>query len=187
MRKTALIMSTALLLAMTGLVAQAATTTSKTTTRTMVITAGALGTPSAGACSAVSTDYASICPSGACQCESITNAKITGNLAGTGTADVALTEDTGDVSSTSGCMPFYGTITTTSNIGAGKKKVSANDIINAVGAVCPDAAAGGKTAIEGGFGLNAANSQNGATGSGTVSGSSDSKTIKILLKGPVTE
>ena len=154
------------------------------------VISGSLSSPTAGptangACS--STGYAAICPSGSCQCATMTGAKVTGSLAGTGTANVSITLDLGDPTTVSGstCQPIFGAadLTTTT----GKNKGPETETLNLLGVYCDKFISGQPNTVSGGFGIAASPAPSpAATGWGTMTGEAHHGTLKLSLKGLVT-
>ncbi len=164
--------------------------TVKTAMRTAVIS-GSISSPTAGptangACS--SSGYAAICPSGSCECATMTAAKVTGSLAGTETANVSLTVDKADVTSdVSGatCQPIFGTADIIPLIG---KKSPKTETLNLLGVYCDKATSSQPNTVSGGFGIAASPAPSpAASGWGTMTGQARHGTLKLSLKGPVTE
>jgi hypothetical protein len=169
-----------------GVATAAKTSGPKAAMRAANIT-GASGTPATGpglggACA--TTGYDAFCPSGTCQCLTISSAKVTGSMAGTGTADLQVTEDTGAATtSVSGasCTPFFAVATLTTTLA----KTALTETLNFGGMSCDQFTSKGKSAIQGGFGIGTAS--NSATGWGTVVGTSNQSSVTLHLKGLVTQ
>ena len=140
------------------------------------------GTITAGPCN--TGVYDSICPSGNCQCLTITGAKVTGSMAGTGTADLSVTEDIGSETTSSGdtCTPFFGVANLTTTL----QKTPLTESLNLGGMSCDALTPNSKNTIQGGFGIQDGAS-NGATGWGTVFGTSKSQATTLHLKGSITQ
>lgn len=162
----------------------------KTAIRSAVIS-GSLSSPIAGptangACS--STGYAAICPSGSCLCATMTGAKVTGSLAGTEAANVSITVDTGDVTtdvSGSACQPIFGTADISP---VGKNKSPETETLNLLGVYCDKFASGQPNTVSGGFGVAASPAPSpAASGWGAMTGTDHHGTLKLSLKGPITE
>jgi hypothetical protein len=142
-----------------------------------------------GACD--TTGYDATCPSGNCQCFEIPTAKITGSMAGVGTADVRVTADQGDITTdnttTNGeCIPLYGVAHVTSTL----NKSSLTEDLNIIGALCKNFSPNGNEYIDGGFGIQdgATNSAHGwGTVTGTSTNSKTSPTVTLHLRGPITQ
>jgi hypothetical protein len=161
------------------------------------------GVDSRGACSSLN-EYDAICPSGHCSCDAIgasAGAAAAGNLLGKGTVAISLTLDdqigTESEGTTPpvGCQPVFGRLVTaasgtpTTTLGRGKNAQPVNDVVNISATYCPDVLAGGKSTLNGGFGI--ASSTVGTTasysGSGTMAGTIDpSGNAVLILHGPIT-
>lgn len=113
------------------------------------------------ACSSNSTDYDSICPSKNCVCD-ICTGTISGPLVGRGSATVNLTIDNGSSTpaSGSGCRPFFGTATFSTN------RESESD--DTTGTICSGFGNPEKNTVSGGFGIES--SGRGEDGWGKISG-----------------
>jgi hypothetical protein len=125
-------------------------------------------TVSPGACPV--QGYGSICRSGTCKCLAVQTGKLTGSF--TGTAEVSATIDNGiDAGEpTLPCRPMFATASAT----ATSKKGTKTAVLNVTAAYCQ-----GSGSFNGAWGLESAS--NGSTGSGTVSGTYNSKTGKASL------
>jgi hypothetical protein len=104
---------------------------------------GASGNTVPGARASIDDPYAKICPSGDCECFTITDAKVEGRLYGKGNADVFATIDEGDPLSGTPptCLPVYGEVILNTS---GKK---ATETINFQGAFCAPESATGKGSV----------------------------------------
>jgi hypothetical protein len=150
---------------------------------------GAVSGPTAGTCAV--GGYSAICPSGTCSCLTIASGKVTGRLAGTGLATVAITEDSGSATSSvsgSTCQPGFGVATLTTSLGTGKNKVVKSETINLNLSVCDAFTNSGTEAFDGGFGIAASPAPTpAASGWGTVDGTQRGTTLTLTLKGSITQ
>lgn len=169
--------------------AQDATTGPKTKTLTAKITGTATLESSSQQCDAGSGDYADKCPVGPCQCFSVTGAKVTGSMAGKGTADLVLSDDTGQVVtdpvSTHGCSLVYGIVNFNNTT---LKKVPLTEKVDVLGTTCHHTKSGKPDTEAGGFAIEAGASNN-ASGWGTYTGTFDPSTFAVSLKtsGSITQ
>jgi hypothetical protein len=156
------------------------------------VISGSLSSPTAGptangACS--STGYAAMCPGGACLCATVTAAKVTGSLAGTEAANVSITVDKADATtdiSGATCQPIFGTADVTPI--AGKNKSPKTETLNLLGVYCNKLKSGQPNTISGGFGIAASPAPSpAASGWGTMTGTDHHGTLKLNLKGPITQ
>jgi hypothetical protein len=161
----------------------------ETAVRTAVIS-GPEGTVTAGACRP--TGYSAICPStDGCLCIKIPGAKLRGNLAGVGTADVEITED--QLSATAfnlngaTCIPLFGVAKLTN-----KRTLAVQDV-NILAARCFQFTPRAPDQIRGGFGLGSGPVPSGPTGTtipgwGIMTGTINRNTgLWVLrLRGPIT-
>lgn len=144
-----------------------------------------------GACSA--SGYAATCPSGTCECLTITGAKVTGSLAGVGTADLNITLDTvGVTSDLAGdtCEPMFGTADLTTTTGVGKNKTARTETLNLLGAFCDNIGPSLPNTINGGFGIASSPAPSpspAATGWGTLTGTEKHDAVRLNLKGSITQ
>jgi hypothetical protein len=103
--------------------------------------------------------YAMKCPSNSCSCLQFAGV-VVGNLGGRGGAEVHITLDNGEATSAPlGCVPIFGEtdlITETPLT------------LNAAGVLCGALQSAGRESVSGGYGILA--TQNGPTGTGTISG-----------------
>jgi hypothetical protein len=165
-------------------------------TKTLSATvSGTTSLPVAGACSDPNPPgYSNQCAEGPCFCYTATAAggnaaKVSGGLAGKGTADVYVTADTGNVVPTTGlphyCDPIYGQMELTTTF----KKAAQAETISLLATSChhPAGQKGKPDTTTGGFGIESAT--NGAVGWGTFSGTFDPNTnaFKFILKGSITQ
>lgn len=152
---------------------------------------GSLSGQTTGACP-VSKSYADQCPVGPCNCVQIPNATVgaaagqSAKIAGTGTADVFLTLDTGaaTVSGADSCTPFFGVAELTTK----RAGTTLIEHINMNGVECSPIT-GSNEEILGGFGIAAKPAPtNGAKGYGKITGSvTPGGTVSLTLKGSITE
>jgi hypothetical protein len=155
-----------------------------------------------GACSGLN-EYDAICPSGNCSCDAIgasAGAAAAGNLLGKGTVGVSLTLDdqigTESEGTTPpvGCQPMFGRLVTagpglSTTLGRGKNAQPVDDVVNISATYCPDVLAGGKSTLNGGFGIASSTVGTAASysGSGTMAGTIDaSGNAVLILHGPIT-
>lgn len=141
-----------------------------------VTVTGSTGSLLAGECT---TGYSDQCPSGTCECFTITDAKLTGKL-GKGSADVFATLDLGDALADAPptCTPVYGeTILTLKG---------QTETIDFQGAFCGAETVKGKASASGGWQI--VESTDSASGLGTVSGQGviGGTEINLTLTGTVT-
>ncbi len=118
-----------------------------------------------GACASTDDPYAEICPSGNCECFTITDAKVEGRLYGKGNADVFASIDEGDPLSDTPptCLPVYGEVILNTR---GKK--AATETINFQGAFCAPQSATSKGSV--GADWEIVDTTNDEFGLGTVTG-----------------
>jgi hypothetical protein len=151
------------------------------------LTANIKGTvPSAVASPCATAGYAAFCPSPvACTCLTINGATVSGSLAGKGTANLLLTEETSLATSAvvgQTCTPFFGTADLSTSQGTGKKAVGKKETLNLQGVSCDNGQ------IAGGFGIAASPVPTpGATGFGIVTGTVKGSSLSLQLKGPITQ
>jgi hypothetical protein len=164
-----------------GVMAETAVPKPKTIKGSAVII-GTGGIIADGACITANT-YAEICPSGTCECFTITDAKVSGRLYGKGTADVFATIDLGNgLSGTPPtCLPVYGAVILNTS---GKK--AATETVNFQGAFCAPASVNGKGSV--GAAWQIVESTNNESGLGTVTGQGvhEGGGIDITLTGTAT-
>jgi len=153
---------------------------------------GSLSAQTTGACTGANNSYADQCPVGPCNCVQIPNATVAGvtgqsvRIAGTGTANVFLTLDTGaeTVSGEDSCTPFFGVAElTTKHAG-----VSLKEDIKMNGVKCSPIT-GSNDEILGGFGIapNPAPTD-GAKGYGKLTGSvTPGGAVSLTFKGLITQ
>jgi hypothetical protein len=152
---------------------------------------GDVSSPVAGACAVAG--YPAICPSGAenCSCITMDAAKVTGNLAGNGTAVVNITVDSGSsTSAVSGatCQPGFGEADLTTIVGKGKNKTTKTESINLLLALCDSLNGRSPAPVMGGFGIAASPAPSpAASGWGTVEGSQNGSKMTLKLKGSITQ
>jgi hypothetical protein len=115
---------------------------------TVIGSGGSLDTTSA--CASTTDSYADICPSDHCECFTLTGAKVSDKLYGTGTADVTATIDPGDALLPSALpasyLPTFGEIVVTKT-----GKTAATETIHFEGAFCGSASLKGKASAGGGW------------------------------------
>jgi len=157
-------------------------------TATKNLTANIKGTlPAALTGPCVTTGYAGFCPSPVvCTCLTINGASVTGSLAGKGTANLLITQETSLATSDvvgQTCTPFFGSADLSTSLGTGKKAVGKTETLNLQGVSCNNGQ------IAGGFGIAASPVPTpGATGYGIVSGTVKGGTaLSLVLKGPITQ
>lgn len=148
-----------------------------------------------GACEL--SGYAGECPSGGvptkCLCFKATGAKLSGSMAGSGTADVEVTVDDSNSTAPSpgpGCSPMYGVATLNGTTGVGKNKKAKVITENLALVGCHHISGSSPDTVSGGFGINGPASPTPTpSGWGTVNGSFERSTgaAKLVLKGSVTE
>jgi hypothetical protein len=160
---------------------QAAASASKNLTATIKGTV-----PAAVASPCATVGYAAFCPSPvACSCLTINGAAVSGSLAGKGTANLLITQETSLATSSvvgQTCTPFFGTADLSTSVGIGKKAVGKKETLNLQGVSCDNGQ------IAGGFGIAASPVPTpGATGYGTVSGTVKGTALSLVLKGPITQ
>jgi hypothetical protein len=146
---------------------------------------GTASGPVAGTCA--SSGYAAVCPSGTCSCLTVAGT-VTGQLAGKGLASVAITEDGGLSTNSTGstCVPGFGTATLTTSKGVGKNKVIKSETLNLTVSVCDVIRNSGD--ISGGFGISSAPAPSpAAAGWGSVDGFQRNTTVVLNLKGSITQ
>lgn len=150
------------------------------------------GTGAGGACA--SAGYNATCPSGTCACYSIPNGNVTtGAIAGTGTADVELTVDEGNATTSvspgtvTTCVPVYGLITTSTTRGKGRNRRAVTDVFNISGALCRGLPGRGEE-LSGGFGIFSSDDVPPRSGYGTVKSNRFRKDgMQMKFEGPVTQ
>jgi hypothetical protein len=155
----------------------AAVATSKNLTANIKGTAAA---PVASPCATVG--YAAFCPSPVvCSCLKITGASVSGSLAGKGTANLLLTQETSlATTNVAGgtCTPFFGTAALTTML----NKASKTETLNLQGVSCD----GG--AFAGGFGIAPSPVPSpAAAGWGALFGSTKGGVVSLQLKGSITQ
>ncbi|HLW71492.1 MAG TPA: hypothetical protein VKS22_12820 [Candidatus Binataceae bacterium] len=166
--------------------AQDANSGPTTKTLTAKVTTGVFPVPTAGEC--IDAGFASRCPSGNCECFSLSGVTVSGSMAGKGTADVFVTEDFGNQVPTTGlphqCNPEYVDAVLTTTL----KKTPLTETVSLLTVSCHELKTGGKATVTGGFGIEAGAS-NGATGWGTATGTFDKTTQveTLTLKGSITQ
>jgi hypothetical protein len=134
-----------------------------------------------GVCS--SSGFESFCPTGPCQCLTITGATVQSPLFfGKGTANLKLTEDPNSPTAKGGsnCVPFFGTIAI---IGA---KNSGS--MNVVGADCDPIIKNGPEVLTGGIGLAVPSPSPAVNGWGVLNGTDNTTkgVLRLTLKGPLS-
>jgi hypothetical protein len=136
-----------------------------------------------GACASTDDPYAEICPSGNCECFTITDAKVEGRLYGKGNADVFASIDEGDPLSDTPptCLPVYGEVILNTR---GKK--AATETINFQGAFCAPESATSKGSV--GAAWEIVDTTNDESGLGTVTGRGvhEGSNFDITLTGTAT-
>jgi len=155
---------------------------------TAVITAPSIPAASPSACASPGAGFAGICPSGTCQCITITGAKLTGNF-GKGTADLLITEDPTNATAVGAgdCVPFFGTAVLNGTKGVGKKATPQTANVNLVGADCDKFTTNGPETFNGGFGVAVPSPSPAVNGWGNETGNVNSKgVLKMTLKGPLS-
>jgi hypothetical protein len=157
----------------------------KTVTGSAVVT-GSSGEIVPGACTSTTDAYADICPSGTCECFTIADAKLSGKLFGSGSADVTATIDLGDAllasASPETCLPTFGDAVLTLS-----DKAADTETINFLGALCAPATVKGKASAGGAWQI--IDSTNNESGLGTVTGEGiigNTGDINITLSGSAT-
>lgn len=151
--------------------------TARTVNTSASITATQVSEDDSGPCVMPGFAYDGLCPSGTCICRKFSGT-IRGGLIGKGPVNISLTIDTGAVTSTPGCTPFFGAATGTT------QRVSQS--VNTVGVICPSMQRNKKNPVSGGAGIIPA----GQSGWGTLNGTLDEGRVpaplKIRLKARVT-
>ncbi len=156
---------------------------------------GTAGVPALGKCT--QPGYDDQCPSGTCECVEVSGATVTGvngqvfTIAGSGTADLFLTFDTGAATPTGGvpvCTPFFAIAQLTTT----RKGNPETETLNLVGTNCLHVTGtpGTDDPVVGGFGIsNPPVPVNGGVGFGKVLGFFDIGTgsLSLTLHGPVTQ
>ncbi len=147
------------------------------------VVSGIGGSIAGGACGGDADLYAQICPSGKCECFTISDAKVSGKLYGKGTAEVFATIDLNDgLSSTPPtCLPVFGEVILNTS-----GKIAATETINFQGAFCAPETVNGKGSV--GAAWQIIDSTNGESGVGTVAGQGvhEGGGIDITLTGTTT-
>ena len=181
----------ALTLSTAGYATPAAAASSQTKSVTVNIK-GTASAPKSNACPTIDgadtyTDQCVGSGPGGCSCVEISGATVTGS-AGTGTADVFITEDTiinvPSGSNTAVCTPVLGNANLTTMI----KGTQVSNDLDFQGTLCvPPLTKNGKNPINGGFGI-ASSPQLDATGYGVLTGSlaDGSNAVQLQFRGPVT-
>jgi hypothetical protein len=152
---------------------------------------GTLSRPVAGACAV--TGFAAICPSGAakCSCVTMNAAKVTGNLAGTGSAVVNITIDSGistSAVSVATCQAGFGVANITTIVGKGKNKTTKTETLNLLASLCDKLSPNSADTITGSFGIAASPAPSpAASGWGTMDGTERGSTATLKLKGSITQ
>jgi hypothetical protein len=163
------------MVAIFSLQAMAKTPKPKKFTGSLMIT-GSTGSLLTGECT---TGYSDQCPSGNCECFTITGAKVAGGL-GKGAADVFATLDLGDALADAPptCTPVYGETLVTLK--------GQTETVNFQGAFCGALTVKGKASASGGWEI--VDSTDSASGLGTVSGQGfiGGTDIDLTLKGSIT-
>jgi hypothetical protein len=140
------------------------------------------------------TDFSMECPSGDCGCYTIPNGTITGSLLGKGTAALLLNADLGLPASpttanngANTCVPIFGTITTNTTSGRGKKGTGVTTVFNVIGSLCMPLTNNNSGSLSGGFGIISSTSTPAATGYGSLTGTINPKgALLINMKGPAS-
>jgi hypothetical protein len=148
-----------------------------------------------GVCTATTTptDFSMECPSGNCGCYTF-NGTITGSLVSKGTAAFKLNADLGlpaaPTTSTNGsstCSPVFGTITTNTTTGRGKRSTPVTTVFNVVGAMCIPLANNGSGSLNGGYGILSQDVTPALSGFGSMIGKINPKgSLIIEMKGPAS-
>ncbi len=164
--------------------------TTKTLTAKLVINYNQTQTP--GACPNAGYATLAACSTDTCSCLVDPNATISGKIAGKGTAVVSITEDESQQvpltpsNSKDVCTPMY----VNADINSTLKGNPQTETISMHLVICHALTAKGNESIDGGFGIETTPpASNGATGWGTVTGSTDNstETATLTLKGSITQ